>query len=177
MPINASPAYLERAKREAELIAPHWPASGYRILDIGCGLAAVDCFLWEYCPIEQIHLLDGDGPRKKEPYTDGSYAWNDVADAYRYVRQRCGACRVDSYYVDEPVFPKVDMVLSLRSWCHHYPAAVYLHRVMAALQPNGRLVVDCRAGTDNLAQLKAAGFSPIAILEESPKRRRYVLTR
>lgn len=172
MPIDPAPDYLDRARREAEAIASHFPATGYRLLDIGCGLGAVDAELWHVCPITDIHLLDGDGPGKKEPYTDGSYAWNDVSDAERFVRGHCGA-RVYTYRIGDR-FPDVDMIISLRSWCHHYPAAVYLDRAVAALPHNGILICDCRVGSGNFDALAHAAFTPVAELERSDKRNRVV---
>lgn len=172
MAIAASPDYLTRASREADAIAPYWPAAGYRLLDIGCGLGAVDTFLWERCPVTDIHLLDGEGPGPKAVYTDGSYAWNDVQDAAVYVRSHTRA-RVHTHRLTD-AFPAVDVVISLRSWCHHYPAQVYLDRVVAALTPGGVLVCDCRVDSGNYDALLRAGFAPVTELEQSYKRRRVV---
>lgn len=181
---QAAPGYLERAAGEAKVIGAAWcryvdghgfPAMA-RVLDIGCGLAAVDAFLWRTVPVESIALLDGYEVGRKESFTTGAHAWNDVRMGAAVVNENT-TIRAQCLHPDSKTFPPSDLILSLRSWCHHYPASVYLDRVMDALVPHGLLVVDCRAGMDHLDQLKAAGLRCVGTLETSPKRARHMLQR
>jgi SAM-dependent methyltransferase len=181
---QAAPDYLERAAREAKAIGQAWTKyvdaktfpTMASVLDIGCGLAAVDALLWYNIPVESIALLDGDAVGRKDSFTNGVKAWNDVAIGAEVVNQNT-TIRARTLHPDAKKFPESNLILSLRSWCHHYPASVYLDRVLRALVPHGLLVVDCRAGLDHLDQLQAAGLHYLDTLEESPKRARHVLQR
>lgn len=161
--------------REATAIAGVWQrhycgTSPARVLDIGCGLAAVDVFLWRTMAVESIALLDGSAVGRKDVYTDGSRAWNDVSIGCEVVNQNT-TIRARGLYPTEQTLPHSDLIISLRSWCHHYPAAVYLDRVTRALAPGGILICDCRIGMGNYETL-AQWFAPIAHVEWSPKRLR-----
>lgn len=179
--LRASPGYLARAQQEACEIVP-WIKQQFkasrlplRILDIGCGLAAVDAFLCQMIPIDCVALLDGVGLGKKDVYTDGSFAWNDVNFGVEVVRANVSSkVDVGPVRMDQDFFPCVDVVLSLRSWCHHYPASVYLDRVRESLEPDGLLIVDCRKGRGNVEVLERSGFRKVVCIEESPKRERLI---
>jgi len=117
------------------------------VLDIGCGIAGIDAKIYLHRPYVDIYLLDktGDGENiygfqpEIEFYTD-----MDVAEKLLTAN---GVPRDKIIFLspDAPTFPHVDIVISLLSWCHHYPVETYFDRVLD-VHPN-RIVVDIRKNT------------------------------
>jgi SAM-dependent methyltransferase len=137
-----------------------WPR---RLLDIGCGFGLIDIHIAGACPaLEEIHLVDGDGsaPSGSSFRTD-QVAWSDVRMAGALVRANVSdRVRVHEYFAGPGlalgcVF---DLVISTRSWGHHYPARIYADLVKEHLAPDGIVIMDIRRKSNGLEEMKAAGF-------------------
>lgn len=138
------------------------------VLDIGAGLGGPSVFLQRACT-GTLYVVDGTG-------------WSDWRVGYRrrmapfndleLTREILEANGVDDYVFLEvapgrtPMFPPVDNVVSLLSWCWHYPPAAYLDRVVRALKPGGRLIVDVRRGHDVERELERGGLSYVTAVRE-----------
>lgn len=140
------------------------------ILDIGSGLAGMDALIYRQFVPGDIHLLDGDAGllgEKLNRYNDhDTVPWNDVNLGRSFVLANTIAspARVHAH----TLFPrvKVNGVFSFRSWCHHYPAAVYAELVAEHLEPDGFIVTDIRRGTNGAAVFARHGFLPVAVIPD-----------
>jgi len=157
---------LREVHREFEELVTWLPASdGGGVLDIGCGLAAIDVMLARALLLRSIHLLDGEADRPQERVKfrpGGTQAWNDVRIGGLLVSENLPPAEepatVNTYTDPAKIFINVGLVISLKSWCHHYPASTYLPLVRRSLARGGVLIVDIRKGTSGREELEAAGF-------------------
>ena len=155
--------HKESLSRQFESLIPYLSSICFNsVLDIGCGLAGIDALIANTYKTKTFHLLDGSGAREKlngfsvvtpEP-------WDDVSRGVRFMRDN-----VDDDVAIIPHHPDtlpkcgvVDLILSLRSWGHHYPIHTYLNLAKRSLSLGGHLVLDIRKGTDGYDQLISNGF-------------------
>lgn len=181
-PVESCPKIETEAVQYMEALRPVLDSRDppMRILDIGCGLALLDVHLARaYGPIV-VRLLDGDGTAPRDRgFRLQMQAWADVEMGQAMFRANVDGAICPFVTVHQPgEFDFwVDLILSSRSWCHHYPATVYLDSVKRSLKPGGLLVVDIRAGTDGLDVLRGAGFEVVArVTDPSEKCGRFALT-
>ncbi len=148
------------------------------ILDVGCGFAVADIFLAKYLGLSEIHLLDGDGTaRRQKGFNEASEPWGNVHIAGDIVRANAPAAVVYAHCPPLNLSKCVDMVVSLRSWGHHYPISTYLKDVQGWLRPKGWLIIDIRKPekTKGVEQLQAVGFQVVEqIPDSSDKCKRYL---
>jgi SAM-dependent methyltransferase len=142
------------------------------VLDIGCGLAAIDVLLVREFGARTVYLIDGNGgaPQIHGWNNDATEPWNDVEQGAWVVKNNVAAeVDVITYVAGEKriyACDQVDLVISLRSWGHHYPVSVYLPLVERALRPGGTLILDIRRKTAGVEELEAAGFSKIGRIDD-----------
>lgn len=150
------------------------------VMDIGSGFAVIDVFICRYSPIKQVHLIDGDGtPRlNKVAFHEDTQAWNDVNIGVEIVRANVSNdVKITGHYADPVnISVKVDLVISCRSWGHHYPISIYADTVKRCLNLNGYVITDVRNNTNGLEQLEAIGFEVIQQIQDpSLKCKRWLL--
>lgn len=150
-----------------------------RILDIGSGLAYMNVFIAQTVPIEQVHLVDGDGSLPQQAgYKPDTQAWNDVELGAELVRLNVDVLVTGHQAVPEAIDVQVDLVTSYRSWGHHYPVSVYLKAVDRCLVPGGHVITDIRNNTNGLKDLKSIGLKIVEqISDPSAKCTRWLLVR
>lgn len=157
------------------------------ILDIGCGCAIYDALLAQH-GVKKFILIDGDGsrhPRKK--YGGIDRPWGNVNMGVAYMTRHAPGAHVSAIALNsvdqvrgmnEKFKADVDLVLSIRSWCHHYPAETYAKLAWRSLKYGGRLIVDIRKGRGNFEYLVAHGFElPEQIPSHSTKCDRWMFKR
>lgn len=140
------------------------------ILDIGCGCAIYDAMLAQE-GIKTFYLIDGDGsryPRKK--YGPIDRPWGNVYMGVDFMKKHAPEAKVTAYalntleqvhHMNSKFVIGADLILSIRSWCHHYPATTYARMARRCLDlSKGRMIVDIRHGTDNYDVLTDHGFKP-----------------
>ncbi len=124
-----------------------------RIMDIGCGVSAVDLLLYSYIPNSTFFLLDNEGWDDKFAelgipnisYGDNYpvyHNWNPVMDAIEasnFDKSRFNFLSSDSKFPED-----LDVVTSYLSWCFHYPKEVYWEKVQKSLKVGGKLILDVR---------------------------------
>lgn len=140
------------------------------ILDIGCGWAIIDVLIARHVSVTEIHLIDGDGNgdnEKKAGFKDDTKAWNDVRFGGAIVRENLNSSvEVIEHFADpEKINIQVDLIISCRSWGHHFPISVYADAVRRCLKSGGFVITDIRNNTDGLQQLEAIGLE---IIEQIP---------
>lgn len=151
--------YADRVSRDHNEIAT-WIGANDRVMDIGCGFAGVDALLAQSGQ-RTFRLVDGDGSgERRGGFSQQTAPWYDVRIGTRLVCEN--AARASVEFVVVPPAPEpwpCDVVISLKSWGHHYAVECYLDLVKRSLKPEGLVIMDIRNGTDGRATMEAAGFS------------------
>lgn len=163
-PNRAIALYQKDMAREYATLEPFLPPSARKILDIGCGVAGIDVFLYHhYRDIQPtFYLLDRTQVDDRITYgfRRRSSFYNSLTVAGE-VLLRNGVPSDDVVLLEATddnrirVEGSVDLVISLISWGYHYELDTYLHRVHDLLSPGGRLIVDLRKGTPGTKQLRS----------------------
>lgn len=168
-------AYQKRIARDFDTLRSWLPKHCDAILDIGCGLAGVNVRVAEATGAQTIHLLDGDGtgPRKMG-FMPETQAWFDVEAGAELVRANLPGRNIVAHRADPGHGIKADLILSLKSWGHHYPVETYLGLARRSLAPGARIIMDIRTGTDGEQAMVQSGFEMLGIAYETVKARRVV---
>lgn len=170
-PGASCPRIEARAAGDVAEILPYLEGMSVRsILDIGCGLALVDIMLAHALAVHRVYLLDSiETGTLDRGYKIGMKAWNSVSLAASMFRANVDTAvemvllAPKPFELDHPV----DLIISTRSWGHHYPVSVYLHSVARSIAPGGVLAVDLRTGRGGAAEIQAAGFEHVADIKQA----------
>ncbi|MCR4331291.1 MAG: hypothetical protein NUV34_01085 [Sulfuricaulis sp.] len=128
---------------------PHLPAHVDSILEIGCGMAAIEVFLKRKYPGAHLSLLDGTGENiveKGAPAETGKGGWQDTLAPYNSRAHTEMLLEANGVTVDRWIdigtkeSLAADMVLSMASWGYHYPLSTY--------KTAGLHIVDLRRGRE-----------------------------
>ena len=180
--------YNALMKKEFDTIEPHLPPRIRNVLDIGGGLGGVDVFLNRSQPEgPAFHLLDRNrvDPVMRYGYRDTTEAYNSFAVAQAYLTTAGIAPEQISFYdadVKEELEQlmaldvRFDLILSLKSWCFHYPVETYLALVRKLLARDGVLIVDVRRDRALEEKFKP-GLQVSAVVAEDPQSRRLCIRR
>lgn len=154
------------------------------ILDIGCGLGGMDIMLARHHGVKHIHLMDGDGTGSpKVGFHPDIKPWADVTAAKEFVEANVpGDVKTHCIHaIDGSLYKRTkeenlyyNLIMSLQSWCHHYPYDVYRDLVRSSIVEYGILVVDIRRGTDALERFDRDEFTLVGKIGEEPKCERCV---
>jgi hypothetical protein len=117
---------------------PYFPAEVNSILEIGCGVAALQVFVKRKFPHAHLSLLDGNGAILVT-------GWNQRIDS-AYNSRRCtemllnaNGVKADRWYdLNTKELLKADLIISMASWGFHYPFSTY--------RVNGFVICDLRRG-------------------------------
>lgn len=152
------------------------------MLDIGCASGRHSVTIAEYCNVEYLGLMDGDGSGEIfHDYRDGELAWNDVNEAKRLAEETL-TCRIEAFVQNTKLTIPVDMITSFKSWGTHYPIATYIPLAVRSLNPGGVIIVDMRPGDEEFRkaqadEMRAAGFELVGRLGRDAEMRKHVFTR
>lgn len=145
-----------------DYIPPQRKIKDFKILDIGCGIAGVDCVLNTHYKNPHFYLLDKSTVDSKIHYgyqkTGAFYNSLSVAREILNINgvnyDRINTIEVDD--VSSVVLPRgMHLVISIMSWGFHYPVDVYLDKVTKILTDQGVLVIDVRDNTNGIELLKS----------------------
>lgn len=151
-----------RVRKQFDDLSKYLAKDIKRVLDIGCGLGAIDAIIANERNITALYLVDGDGTVERHgEYRDVSEPWNNVADAVEFVQ--ANTSKMLAVVPEWPERHKVDIVLSLKSWGLHYPVETYLNRVPDLLESNGVLVLDLHR-PEACIKVEQAGFSLVGMI-------------
>lgn len=170
-PLILATTYERRARRAYQALLPtvvEWQLRVKNltnsILDIGCGLAIVDIMLANLLQPEKIQLIDGNGttPRMREKYHSEQRAWNNVKLGADMVRANVSSnSQVFEHQPNADLRGYIDLIISLRSWGHHFPVNNYLTLVNHCLAEDGLIILDIRGSTNGRQVLEQSGFEYI----------------
>jgi SAM-dependent methyltransferase len=169
-------AYARTLDEDLASIEPHLPATCRNLLDVGSGLGGIDVLLNRHYlattgnPLE-VALLDGIDDMPEVSFHDRTY--NDMAVAIDFlVKNGVEHC----YFV--PLPPReakpFDLIISLQSWCFHYPPAAYLEFVKGCVHRDSVLILDVRADKPLWRDELRQSFTEVAVALSRPKFNRLV---
>lgn len=146
-----------------------------RILDIGCGMAGIDVFLYRhYQPSPLILLADKQGVAEQivcgfQPSKEAFSHYHDFTLAQQLLEMNgVDLQQVVPLDLNEQGLPTTpsDVVISLLSWGFHYPIADY----QPVVAPGGVIIAECRKGTDGEKQLARYGRCTVVCHAEKYRR-------
>lgn len=155
-----------------ESMEPYLPERCSRVIDIGSGLGGIDCVLnkhfggfVEVCPV------DGEDDQPVVHRHAQTFNSEKVTRAFLNAN---GVSRV-SYFSPKalPLSANARVIISVGSWCFHYPPGVYIEFVRRSLAPGGTLIVDCRRGKPYREMMREV-FTEIAVAHQGQKYERVV---
>lgn len=168
-------AYTDDVAKEFAMIAPYLPQHAEAVLDIGCGVAAIDVPIHRHYGHVKIFLLDA---TQKDPIHYGFQpraAFYNSLDSARDLLLQNGVPKDDiELFVATENFDlpntQFDLIFSLIAWGFHFPVETYLDHVYDKLKPGGVLIIDVRTGTEGENLLKAKFGNSMAIYEGKNRR-------
>jgi SAM-dependent methyltransferase len=158
---DAALRYERRIRAEFDALLPVLPKSPPRtVIDLGCGLCGIDVLLAQHYPEAAFGLVDRDevtDTRQRYGF-GGERRFYSSTNAARALLLANGVEEGRLHFKSPEWFHdldgRFDLILSLASWCFHYPAKVYLASVDDATGPGSMVVVDVRIGTGEKALLE-----------------------
>lgn len=147
--------YCKRVADTFAQIQPFLPAAASTVLDVGCGMGGLGLVLAKhYGEDTQLLLLDGQEymppgehrPKSYRAFDPKCRPWNDAGPvAVKFHALEVTAASV----VANPraTYP-TDVIVSTRSWGHHYPATVYSELALRSLRPGGVICLEIRNKSD-----------------------------
>jgi SAM-dependent methyltransferase len=166
---------------DLDQLKPYLPKTGKaNILDIGCGIGAIDVLIDEQYPVGlkpffYLHDVDRVSHNIFYGHREVAAVYNSAAALFQMM-----AANGVQYYsfidADKKSFVgdvKYDMVISLLSLGYHYPVGTYIYDVKQCLAPGAPFVLDCRDGQDGIEVLQKA-FGNVKVIARQNKSTRVV---
>jgi hypothetical protein len=150
--------YLRECFLDYESIRKFIPKQIYNSLDIGCGLAGIDSFIFrEYSKANNVHLhladKDGETENIQYNYRQTADIYNNLENTVKFlIDQGLPKSALSTTNVVNNKLPQdicFELIFSLLSWGFHYPVITYLDYVHSHLTESGVVILDCRKGTDD----------------------------
>lgn len=167
--------YFQDMEAIAACLLPHIPPDTRSVLDIGCGIAGLDLFLYKALEDPDLLLLDKTEIEKKVWYMfEAQGAFYNSLELARETLTTNGVPDAKITTIDAPgdgVIPlepgSVDLVVSTISWGFHYPVDTYVASVRTILSKTGALILDVRKDTGGEAALER--HFKLEVIDEQPK--------
>lgn len=178
--------YLDQIHTEFKEIKPHLPDSLDTIMDIGCGMAGIDLFLWNYYKADHPELILFDKSKISEELYYKFYNQAAFYNSLQTARENLTKNGVPNNRIQTVEatqdnlreFSEIDFCISLYSWGFHYPVGTYLDGVTEILSDHGIVILDIRKETEKIMKdtngLEACreAFETISVVKEDHKYRR-----
>ena len=120
--------------REFDDLKNFLPKNVNNILDIGCGIGAINIFLNNfYNGSANFHLIDKNYVSKKVIYgyrESNAEGYNDLLLTKEFLKKNSiNENSISTYDIDKDRLKEIkyDLVISLISWGYHYPLEVYIN--------------------------------------------------
>lgn len=141
--------YIDSLFRDYHTLKPFLPEYCGSVLDVGSGLGGINIMISRhYEPMSlQVDLLDG--ADDKPVVTLHRITFNSMAVAKDFLSKN-GVLNVNTFTPDQvrsnEARPqhRYDLVISLGSWCFHYPPDTYLRFVKQYSHANTMIILDVR---------------------------------
>jgi len=180
-PAKIATAYGRELAAEYGSMAPFLPESATSILDIGCGVAGIDVFLFRHYAAQAPQLLLMDKSMTdvsiRYGYRPHASFYNDLDVALAVLAANdIPKARVKLLEAKPGQIigqaRNIDLIVSLLSWGFHYPLDTYLDEALAALSPQGVIIIDLRKGTPGSTGLAAKTNLSVTVIADEPKHQR-----
>lgn len=143
-PEEVKQRYAAHVLEDFENMKPHLPPADQvkTILEIGCGVGALNVHLQRHYPNARVELLDGDTVSNA-----GGAGYSDKPDIYnsRAITEaflKANGCKVDKWHdIGTREVLKADLIVSLASCGFHYPVSTYAYKSKA-------IIMDLRRGVE-----------------------------
>lgn len=163
--------YESAVRADYEGLAPHLPEQCWGLLDVGSGLGGIDVLLSRHYEARShpfLYLMDGVADAPQVTLHRKTFNHADVTKDFlckNGVRPGRIYCVAPPAVVPHPF----DLVLSLGSWCFHYPPAEYLPLLVRCLHRDLVLIVDVRADRPDYERQLLLHFERTAVIEVKSK--------
>ena len=175
--VDIEKCYEKDIQKDYDSIKSYLPETCSRILDIGCGLAGIDLFLYNhYNGTPELRLLDYSKIDEKI-----HYGYQNVGSVYNNLELSAQFLKLNG--VDKKKigihnaavsFPyyKYDIIISLLSCGFHYPVRTYLKHILDT--KSGIVILDIRKHSNQIPLLND-NFNTVQMIAEYSKCERYLL--
>lgn len=133
--------YAEWVARDFADMIPHLPERVDSILEIGCGMAALEVFMKHRYPNARLELLDGNFVSREggAGYSDNPDVYNDRA--LTELLLGANGVTVDRWHdIGTKELLQADLIISMASFAYHYPRSTY--------RIKGFTILDFRRGVE-----------------------------
>jgi len=167
--------YSNIMNEEAKSLIEKIPSQTRSILDIGCGIAALQVYLYRLLNKPDIYLLDKTELESKvwymfEPkgaFYNSMELASDVLTSNGIPDQKIKTLEAPDDGIINLETGSIDFVISTISWGFHFPVSTYLKSVVNVLSENGILIIDIRKDTGGENELKTEfQIEPIRIFSK-----------
>ncbi|MEJ0013497.1 MAG: class I SAM-dependent methyltransferase [Bauldia sp.] len=174
-------SYSDEIRAEYQELATWLPPKAANILDIGCGLAGIDVFLFAHYSVNSPHIYLMDKTRTDEAIHYGhekvASFYNDLALAQQLLtRNGVPAANIHPVEAEQGAIARLparfDLILSLLSWGFHYDLVTYLDEALRALAPGGAIIIDVRKDSPSFTELSDRFGTRYDIIADFSKHRR-----
>jgi SAM-dependent methyltransferase len=149
--------YSELIEYDMALLRPFLPDEVENVLDIGCGIAAIDARLFQQYPDAHFWLLDKSALYVEYGQETDQVFYNSLQSAWKLMTMNgVPVSQIDTLEANEnyeiPMEEPVDLVLSLFAWGWHFSLERYIDEVIRLTLPGALLIIDMRndAGEEEL---------------------------
>ncbi|MBD8876016.1 hypothetical protein [Roseibium polysiphoniae] len=181
---NNAYTITERYAKEMEIafdsIKGHIPIDAQNIMDIGCGIAALDYYLYQFLKANNpnIYLIDRTQVDENVWYMfeDRGSFYNSL-DLAKQTLIANGVPEQSIFCIEAPddgvlhsAINPCDLIISTYSWGFHYPIELYLESAYEILAVGGALIVDVRTETSGEELLnRKFGMESISVIYRGAK--------
>jgi len=162
----------ELFQKEIELIKNYLPKKAENIMDIGCGLGIINIFLDKiYNNQSNFFLLDKNRIDNviKYGFSSDYESYNDLKETRNLlINNDIRPSSINTFDVEKDfiIDAKIDLVISLKSMCYHYPIDQYLRLFQTCCNENTSFIFDVSEGYYNESLFKRHFESVNIIYEE-----------
>ena len=161
----------ELFQKEIDIIRSFLPTKAENIIDIGCGLGIINIFLNKiYNNKTNFYLLDKNRIDSKIRYGFSSNyeSYNDLNETKKLlVDNNISKDKIQTINVESEIIidQKIDLVISLKSMCYHYPLDEYLGLFSDCCKTDTTFIFDVTEGYYDKSLLKKY-FEEVQIIYE-----------
>lgn len=160
-------AYEASLQEDYAEMRPHLPRTCKVILDIGSGLGGINALLnGHYGGHCRVCLVDGEND--PPGMLRHARTHNSMRVARAFLKDN-GVERFNSCTPGKIVTRSADLILSLQSWCFHYPVAVYLDYARQCSHAGTVLITDIRRDKAAWMRELVQYFDPGGVVRSSAK--------
>lgn len=169
-------AYNDTIARDLGTMKPALPPRCRSLIDIGSGMGGIDILLQRYYGEEcEVYLVDGlsDPPYHTVRADEKTFSNEQATRGFWFANEAHLTQVLDAAKRAEFQPIRADLIVSLFSWCFHYPPELYLDWVLSCCHKETVVIADLRRSTNKTRilwqQKLEQHFRPSTVLWVRPK--------